>query len=65
VVAISISFAAFEAIKSTWPDHAEVSPPQLDEHATESGSSWIARPLTALRTPSESYSDVILRMTKG
>jgi hypothetical protein len=55
VVTISITIAAFEAIKSTLPDDAEarfvVDRKTLDR-------------LTALRGRGESYSDVILRLAE-
>jgi hypothetical protein len=67
VVTISITIAAFEAIKSTLPDDADAFPPQLDERG---GVRFVVDHktldrLTALRGPGESYSDVILRMAKG
>ena len=50
VVTISITIAAFEAIKSTLPDDAEAFPPSLTS-AAESGSSWIAVPEGQTPTP--------------
>ena len=67
MVTISITIAAFEAIKSTLPDDADAFPPQLDERG---GVRFVVDHktldrLTAPRSPGESYSDVILRMAKG
>jgi hypothetical protein len=64
MVTISITLAAFEAIKSTLPDDADAFPPELDERG---GVRFVVDHrtldrLTALRGPGESYSDVILRM---
>ena len=67
VVTISITIAAFEAIKSTLPDDAEAFPPELDERGGVrfvSDRKTLDR-LTALRGRGESYSDVILRMAKA
>jgi hypothetical protein len=67
MVTISITLAAFEAIKSTLPDDADAFPPELDERG---GVRFVVDHrtldrLTALRGPGESYSDVILRMVKA
>ena len=67
VVTISITIAAYDAIRATLPDDADAFPPERDgrggvrflvDHKT------LDR-LTALRGPGESYSDVILRMAKA
>jgi hypothetical protein len=67
VVTISITIAAFKAIKSTLPDDADAFPPERDERG---GIRFVVDHrtlgrLTALRGPGESYSDVILRMAKS
>jgi hypothetical protein len=67
MVTISITLAAFEAIKSTLPDDADAFPRELDERG---GVRFVVDHrtldrLTALRGPRESYSDVILRMAKA
>ena len=64
MISISISMAAFEAIKSTLPDDADAFPPERDERG---GVRFVVDHktldrLTALRGPGESYSDVILRL---
>ena len=66
MVTISITLAAFEAIKSTLPDDADAFPPELDERG---GVRFVVGHktldhLTALRGPGESYSDVILRLAE-
>ena len=64
VVTISITIAAFEAIRSTLPDDADAFPPERDDRG---GVRFVVDHktldhLTALRRTGESYSDVILRL---
>ena len=64
MVTISITIAAFEAIRATLPEDSEAFPPQIDERG---GVRFVVDHktldrLTALRGAGGSYSDVILRL---
>jgi hypothetical protein len=67
VVTISVTIAAFEAIKSTLPDDADAFPPELGEPG---GVRFVVDRKTldrliAPRGSGASYSDVILRLARA
>jgi hypothetical protein len=67
MISISITLAAFEAIKGTLPKGADAWPAQPDDRGGVRiwfEPRFVDR-LRAMRAPGESYSDVILRLAEG
>ena len=67
MIALSITAEAYRAIKATLPGGADSLPPQPDGRGGV--RLWLATEFVnrigGLRGPSESYSDVILRLAKA